>query len=108
MVFEESRWPWFFLSIAFRICPFTIPLSAQCRKLTLEPLRRMERFMQATLAAAEELDREVVMTRIDRRDDVNPKEGLQEHGDVQFADPVNRKYPIDSEEHVRAAWSYIN
>jgi len=48
------------------------------------------------------------MTRIDRRDDVNPKEGLQEHGDVQFADPVNRKYPIDSEEHVRAAWSYIN
>lgn len=48
------------------------------------------------------------MTRIDRREDVNPKEGVREHGDVQFADPVNHKYPIDSEKHVRAAWSYIN
>ena len=46
--------------------------------------------------------------RIDRRDDVNPKEGEREYGDVQFADPTNNKYPIDSPEHVRAAWSYIN
>ena len=48
------------------------------------------------------------MTRIERREDVSPKEGLREYGDVKFADPVNNKYPIDSEEHVRAAWSYIN
>ena len=48
------------------------------------------------------------MARIDRREDVGPKEGLTEYGDVNFADPVNNKYPIDSEEHVRAAWSYIN
>lgn len=47
-------------------------------------------------------------TRIDRREDVNPKEGVREYGDVQFADPTNNKYPIDSAEHVRAAWSYIN
>jgi 7-keto-8-aminopelargonate synthetase-like enzyme len=47
-------------------------------------------------------------TRIDRRDDVNPDEGLREYGDVQFADPVNHKYPIDTAEHVRAAWSYIH
>jgi hypothetical protein len=46
--------------------------------------------------------------RIDRREDVNPKEGEREYGDVQFADPTNNKYPIDSPEHVRAAWSYIN
>jgi hypothetical protein len=46
--------------------------------------------------------------RIDRRDDVNPDEGLREYGDVEFADPVNHKYPVDSPEHVRAAWSYIN
>jgi hypothetical protein len=25
-----------------------------------------------------------------------------------YADPVNFKYPIDSEEHARAAWSYIH
>lgn len=48
------------------------------------------------------------MSTIDRRDDVNPKEGKREHGDVKFADPVNNKYPIDTDEHIRAAWSYIN
>lgn len=47
-------------------------------------------------------------TKIEQRDDVNPQEGLREYGDVQFADPVNHKYPIDTAEHVRAAWSYIN
>lgn len=45
---------------------------------------------------------------IRRRDDVSPERGLHEYGDVAFADAVNRKYPIDSPEHVRAAWSYIN
>ena len=45
---------------------------------------------------------------IKRRDDVNPAEGEREYGDVQFADPTNKKYPIDSPEHVRAAWNYIN
>jgi hypothetical protein len=47
-------------------------------------------------------------THIDRRDDVTPKEGLREYGDVKFADETNKKYPIDTPEHVRAAWSYIN
>lgn len=46
--------------------------------------------------------------KIDRRDDVKPSEGEHKYGDVTFADPVNNKYPIDTEEHVRAAWSYIN
>ena len=47
-------------------------------------------------------------TRIDRRGDISPREGEREYGDVEFADPVNKKYPIDTAEHVRAAWSYIN
>lgn len=46
--------------------------------------------------------------RIHRREDVDPERGEKEYGDVEFADPVNNKYPIDTEEHVRAAWSYIN
>jgi hypothetical protein len=46
--------------------------------------------------------------RIKRRDDVNPERGEHEYGDVEFADPINNKYPIDSPKHVRAAWSYIN
>lgn len=48
------------------------------------------------------------MTHIDRREDVSPKEGVREYGNVEFADPTNKKYPIDSAEHVRSAWSYIN
>jgi hypothetical protein len=47
-------------------------------------------------------------TKIERRKDVKPTEGEREYGDVEFADPVNKKYPVDTEEHVRAAWSYIN
>lgn len=47
-------------------------------------------------------------TYIHRRPDVDPDEGLREYGDVAFADPTNHKYPIDTPEHVRAAWSYIN
>jgi hypothetical protein len=47
-------------------------------------------------------------TKIDRRDDVDPKDGEREYGHTEFADPVNKKYPIDTDEHVRAAWSYIN
>ena len=30
------------------------------------------------------------------------------YGDVTYADPKNGKYPIDTAEHARAAWSYIN
>ena len=47
-------------------------------------------------------------TKIDRRDDANPEEGERKYGDVKFADSVNKKYPIDTPEHIRAAWSYIN
>jgi hypothetical protein len=47
-------------------------------------------------------------TSIHRREDTNPETGEHKYGDVRFADPVNNKYPIDTEEHVRAAWSYIN
>jgi len=46
--------------------------------------------------------------KIHRRDDVDPERGEHEYGDVAFADPVNKKYPIDTPEHVRAAWNYIH
>ncbi|ADB39330.1 DUF6582 domain-containing protein [Spirosoma linguale] len=47
-------------------------------------------------------------SKIDPREDVNPSEGERKYGDVDFADRTNKKYPIDTPEHVRAAWSYIN
>ena len=46
--------------------------------------------------------------KISRREDVNPKEGERKYGDVEYADPTNHKYPIDTPEHIRAAHSYIN
>lgn len=48
------------------------------------------------------------MATVHKRDDVNASEGENKYGDVPFADETNKKYPIDSAEHVRAAWSYIN
>lgn len=30
------------------------------------------------------------------------------YGDVTYADPKNGKYPVDTAEHAKAAWSYIN
>ncbi len=47
-------------------------------------------------------------SKIDKRDDANPEEGERKYGDVKFADETNKKYPIDTPEHVRAAWNYIN
>ena len=47
-------------------------------------------------------------TKIERRDDVNPEEGEGKYGDVEFADPTNNKYPIDTPGHIRAAWNYIH
>ena len=48
------------------------------------------------------------MAAIPKREDVNPKEGVGQYGNVAFADEKNKKYPIDTEEHIRAAWNYIN
>ncbi len=45
---------------------------------------------------------------IKKREDVNPEEGIKKYGNVEFADPTNNKYPIDTEEHVKAAWAYIH
>lgn len=46
--------------------------------------------------------------KIEKRDDVNPKEGAKKYGSVQFADPVNKKYPLDTASHIRSALAYIN
>jgi hypothetical protein len=42
------------------------------------------------------------------RADTDAKEGEDKYGDVKFADEKNKKYPIDTEKHIRAAWNYIN
>jgi hypothetical protein len=36
------------------------------------------------------------------------KETGNQYGNVAYADAKNKKYPVDTKAHVRAAWSYIN
>jgi hypothetical protein len=45
---------------------------------------------------------------IHRRHDVDPKEGTQKYGKATFADPVNKKYPINTPGRIKAAWAYIH
>jgi hypothetical protein len=45
-----------------------------------------------------------------KREDVSPadkKRAVAEYGNVTYADPENKKYPIDTSAHIHAAWSYI-
>ncbi len=46
--------------------------------------------------------------RIHRRRDADPSEGRSKYGDAVFADPTNKKYPIDTPGRIKAAWAYIH
>ena len=46
--------------------------------------------------------------KIHRRRDTSPEEGLKKYGETQFADPVNKKYPINTPGRLKAAWAYIH
>lgn len=48
------------------------------------------------------------LMEIAARADVNPESGVKKYGSVRFADEKNKKYPIDTDKHIRAAWHYIN
>jgi hypothetical protein len=49
-----------------------------------------------------------VTKRIHRRRDADPETGIEKYGQATFADPVNKKYPIDSPGRIKAAWAYIH
>jgi uncharacterized protein DUF6582 len=34
--------------------------------------------------------------------------GLEKYGEIIFADPTNKKYPIDTPGRIKAAWAYIH
>jgi hypothetical protein len=52
--------------------------------------------------------RRPVARKIHRRRDADPKEGIAKYGKTAFADPVNKKYPIDTPGRIKAAWAYIH
>lgn len=57
---------------------------------------------------------EEIVKRIDwllNEDEKTPAEkkaAVEEYGDVDYADEKNKRYPIDTEKHIRAAWNYVN
>lgn len=61
-----------------------------------------------TLAKADKSGALQIVEKVSERSDSDPAEGEDKYGDVTFADPTNKKYPIDTVEHIRAAWNYIN
>ena len=46
--------------------------------------------------------------RIHRRRDADPGAGLEKYGPTIYADPTNKKYPIDTPGRIKAAWAYIH
>jgi len=70
--------------------------------------------LDESVPSAWEREKAALLSEIERlkkiaaRQDVKPEEGERKYGDVNFADEKNKKYPIDTEAHIRAAWNYIN
>jgi hypothetical protein len=54
------------------------------------------------IAAAARVGGKAIELTVEAAEDPRP------YGNVTYADPKNGKYPVDTAEHVRAAWSYIN
>lgn len=59
---------------------------------------------------SEEKEIDETEDKASKRSDVSEadkKRAVGEYGDVTYADETNKKYPIDTEEHIRSAWNYI-
>ena len=70
-------------------------------------VQRIDLIKQAAAKSPWARIRAIMDGSIAKREDVNPKEGAKKYGNVTFADPKNKRYPIDTEAHVRAAASYF-
>lgn len=68
-----------------------------------------EEEQRATWQALVEADPDTFKA-IGKRDDVSTADkerATAEYGDVTFADEKNKKYPVDTPEHIRSAWNYF-
>lgn len=64
--------------------------------------------LQKWAAGLTDAERAALLEKIAARSGVDPREGEEKYGDVAFADEKNKKYPINTAAHIRAAWNYIN
>ncbi len=65
-------------------------------------------FATAINKSVEDIANEENLGIITIEDITKAAEDNKPYGNVKYADPKNGKYPIDTEAHCRAAWSYIN
>jgi len=63
---------------------------------------------QVHMGAAPDWTKEEHMAHAEKVKSMDSEDHYSEYGDVNYADKANHKYPLDTEKHVRAAWSYIN
>jgi hypothetical protein len=92
----------------FKVCydPNTDSYNQECLNKTL--VANMVELRKQMTPVKSQVD-EVVEEA--KRKDVTPadkKAAEKEYGKVAYADETNKKYPIDTEEHIRAAWNYIH
>ena len=86
--------------VNFGANPFTsVGLRSAVKMLAREEFSDDE--MAELRAMSAQVDRAMAALSSARADD-------KPYGDVPYADPKNGKYPINTKEHVKAAWSYIN
>lgn len=62
-------------------------------------------FITAEYAKTEEI---AIVETVVFENKAKAKDDKKPYGDVDYADEKNGKYPIDTKEHAKAAWSYIN
>jgi hypothetical protein len=46
--------------------------------------------------------------KIQHRRNADPREDIAKYRETTFADPVNKKYAIDTPGRIKAAWAYIH
>ena len=81
---------------------------AQFTAIKVDGELEMRKFVGEAKTEPEKPAEDVPAEKIAERKDVKPSEGKSKYGNVKFADEKNKKYPIDTAEHIKAAWNYIN
>lgn len=73
----------------------------------------LEPVIEEVAAPTNLLTEDVIETVLDALSEIMEKDSKEPYGNVTYADPGyqadnKKRYPLDTEQHVKAAWSYIN
>lgn len=60
------------------------------------------------MALSKEQERATILALAAKTTERTASEGMAKYGEVEYADPKNKAYPVNTAERVKAAWDYIN